>query len=461
MPTPTEEFLSRICRHSFLSLWSHPHPHRNTTPVPHELCDVLVVFGNDVILFSDKSIKFPLHDNVRVAWGRWYRAAILDSARKLFGATRWVRDFPGRVFADAACTEPIRVPLPDPANATYHIVAVAWGAGDACHQFYGPGSSRSLMIKSDLVGDAHFQDPFSIGRVDPIRPFVHVFDEMSLQCVMREIDTTPDFIEYLKRRASLLATPNPMIMAPGEEELLASYLTHLDAYGEHSFLQAGEGDGFDGVMFGEGGWNNYLGHQQRKAKIDANKISYLWDHLVEHFIKELPERSSPHSESGPARITRETALRVMASETRLSRRMYGRHLADVLESTRTLVPNKPFVRVGFIPEKPDTAYVFLVLTPDPKRPREEYELARNNILAAYCNVLSVELPEAGQIVGIAMVPAGVIPASEALFFMRTDNITDEFRHEARRIQAELNILVNLRERVLVAHETEYPDGATT
>ena len=55
---------------------------------------MLVVFGNDVILFSDKSIKFPVHDNVQVAWGRWYRAAVLDSAKQLFGATRWVRDHP-------------------------------------------------------------------------------------------------------------------------------------------------------------------------------------------------------------------------------------------------------------------------------------------------------------------------------------------------------------------------------
>jgi hypothetical protein len=34
--------------------------------------------------------------------------------------------------------------------------------------------------------------------------------------------------------------------------------------------------------------------------------------------------------------------------------------------------------------------VFVVLAPDPTRPREEYERARNNILATYCNVLSVE-----------------------------------------------------------------------
>ena len=151
MPTPTEQFLARLCRRSFLSLWSLPHPHRNTHPVPHELCDVLVIFGNDVILFSDKSVTFPGHHDVQVAWARWYRAAVSDSAKQLFGAARWLREYPDRVFADPQCLQPLPIPIPESSIARYHLISVAWGAGDACQAFYGAGSSRSLMIKSDLV----------------------------------------------------------------------------------------------------------------------------------------------------------------------------------------------------------------------------------------------------------------------------------------------------------------------
>jgi hypothetical protein len=371
---------------------------------------------------------------------------------------RWLREYPDRVFSDPNCTEPLRVPLPDLPRAKYHLVAFAWGAGDACQQFVGPQSSRSLMIKSDLVGDAHLQDPFCIGRIDASRQFVHVFDEMSLQCVMNEIDTTPDFVEYLSKRAALLADPNRMIFAPGEEELLASYLTHLDENDTHSFLEPSEGTGFDGVAFAEGGWNHYIGHKQRKAKFDANEISYLWDHLIEHLIGELRESSAPQPVGDPGTLNRETALRVMASETRFSRRMFGRHVAEVMEQTQNLPPRKSFVRVGFVRERPETAYLFLVLAPDPSRPQEEYQRARSNILAAYCKVLTVELLEARQIVGIAMVPAGVTPTSETLLFMRTEDLTNELRSEARRRQADLNILVNFRERLLVEHQTEYPDS---
>src|SRR5882762_6602371 len=110
----------------------------------------------------------------------------MDSAKQLFGAARWLRERPERVFADVKCTKPLRVRFPSPSLARYHLIAVAWGAGHACHEFHGPRSSRGLMIKSDLVGDAHLQEPFSIGRVDARQPFVHVFDELSLQLVMNE-----------------------------------------------------------------------------------------------------------------------------------------------------------------------------------------------------------------------------------------------------------------------------------
>lgn len=53
------------------------------------------------------------------------RSAVMDSAKQLFGAMRWLREHPDRVFSDAECTEPLRVPLPDRSRAKYHLVAVA------------------------------------------------------------------------------------------------------------------------------------------------------------------------------------------------------------------------------------------------------------------------------------------------------------------------------------------------
>jgi hypothetical protein len=458
VPTPTEQFLSDVCQRSFLSLWSHPHPHRKITPVPHELCDVLVVFGNDVILFSDKSVAFTAHPDVLVNWGRWYRKAVKESAKQLFAASRWLNQFPDRVFADAKCVEPLRVPLPNPAFSRHHLIAVAWGAGDACQQFYGGNDSPSLVVTSALVGDAHQENPFHIGRVDDTRHFVHVFDEIGLRLVMHEIDTVADFIKYLNRRASLLTNPSCMVIADGEEELLASYLTNIDASEEHSFLAPGDGENFQGVYYEAGFWRGYIHNPLRASKVQANAVSYMWDTLIEHLIRSLPSTPKGREVGSNDTITREMVLRTMAAEPRLSRRMLGGQLKDAFRLTRDLPPEKSFVRVGYVQERSDTAYVFLIVAPNPEKPWAAYEQLRGDVLQAYCGVLFIEVPEVSQVVGIAMAPVGVTPSSEAVFFMKREHLSADDLERAREIQSRLNILVNFRERAIRDHVKEYPDN---
>jgi hypothetical protein len=53
-----------------------------------EIADLLVVFESDVIIFSDKDCEFPDTDDPDLDWARWYRRAIVASARQLWGAER-------------------------------------------------------------------------------------------------------------------------------------------------------------------------------------------------------------------------------------------------------------------------------------------------------------------------------------------------------------------------------------
>jgi hypothetical protein len=50
--TASEQLLAQICDRSFLKLWTYPNLFKKPGK---ELTDLLVVFGNDVIIFSDKS----------------------------------------------------------------------------------------------------------------------------------------------------------------------------------------------------------------------------------------------------------------------------------------------------------------------------------------------------------------------------------------------------------------------
>jgi hypothetical protein len=73
--TASEQLLAELCDKSFLKLWTYPNLFRKPGK---ELADLLVVFGNDVIIFSDKSCGYPNTGNVDLDWSRWYRSSIAD-----------------------------------------------------------------------------------------------------------------------------------------------------------------------------------------------------------------------------------------------------------------------------------------------------------------------------------------------------------------------------------------------
>src|SRR5215211_3226287 len=89
--THAERYLKRLCDRSFLSLWSYPSIYRDQgnpgkKGAGKEVCDLLVVFENHVIIFSDKDCEFPGSGDLDLDWSRWFRRAITASAKQLWGA---------------------------------------------------------------------------------------------------------------------------------------------------------------------------------------------------------------------------------------------------------------------------------------------------------------------------------------------------------------------------------------
>ena len=67
--TASEKVLAELCDKSFLKLRTYPNLFRKPSK---ELTDLLVVFGNDVIIFSDKSCGYPNTGDADLDWSRWY-----------------------------------------------------------------------------------------------------------------------------------------------------------------------------------------------------------------------------------------------------------------------------------------------------------------------------------------------------------------------------------------------------
>lgn len=88
--TPTEKHLAKLADDTFLDLWSWPNVFKKAGK---ELCDLLVVCGDDVLMFSDKHIAWP-DAPFELAWKRWYSRAIGESAGQIRKADLWLKKNP-------------------------------------------------------------------------------------------------------------------------------------------------------------------------------------------------------------------------------------------------------------------------------------------------------------------------------------------------------------------------------
>ncbi|WP_081630068.1 hypothetical protein [Thiomonas sp. FB-6] len=420
--TESEQVLARLARKAFLSLWSYPNVYSDEGRARgkgdgKELVDLMVVFGNDVLLFSDKSCSFQLDVDVKVAWPRWYKRAIEKSARQLAGAEAFLKRFPGRVFVDKSCQTKLPVAIPDASVARYFLIAVTRGGHAAAARHFGGGSSGSPMLNSSLVGHAHHHHPFEVGFPLDDRRFVHVLDEVTLEALLDELDTLPDFVDYLACKERFFGRSGLLMHIPGEEELFAWYMRTLED-GQHAFPDVPAG--FDGISFAEGEWDHYIQSPQRAAKRKADEGSYLWDSLIEYQASYVRAGTAVgHSGGEASEVDHERILRALASESRLARRQLAKHLRHALWQGE---PGKKFARMFIIGEARARAYVFLVVPNSAEEDYQAYRKMRSATLFAYCAGLKLKYPQLVEAIGIASEPCTEVFASQDFMYV---DLTEE------------------------------------
>lgn len=234
--TESERYLTKLAKKAFLSLWSYSNLFSDEGRASgkgdgNELCDLLVVFGNNVLLFSDKECKFTQHQDIMVSWSRWYKRAIEKSVRQLIGAEKFLREHPGRIFLDKSCQTRLPLELPSSSVATYYLIAVTRGSHEPSKMYFGGGSSGSLLIDTLIDGDVHYKNPFRVGWPAANKRFIHVLDEMTLNILLEELDTVPDIIEYLQQKEVFLTQPGVNVVVAGEEQSMKPMLTAIFGIG--------------------------------------------------------------------------------------------------------------------------------------------------------------------------------------------------------------------------------------
>lgn len=419
--TDSERYLSQLARRAFLSLWCYSNVHTDegkTSPTGDgkELCDLLVVFGNHILIFSDKECVYTDHNDPLVAWGRWYKRAVDKSVSQLLGAEKFIREHPDRLYLDKQCNVPFPFRLPDIKQAIIHRIAVTRGSHDAGVANWKGESSGSLMINTVLEGKAdHLKMPFTIGWPAGRDRFVHVLDELTLDVLLGELDTIADLVAYFSEKERFFSSAK-YISAPGEEELIALYQTTIRD-DKHALPHVPNVPASSSmIMLPEGEWEAFNTSSQRASRDAANNQSYMWDQIIEYQSTFIRSAKSVSVLGGSYTVDeQEELVRAMASETRFGRRMLAAALTGVLR--QPVIANAQFTRRAQSLSVPDRYYVFTVMGRDVTSDYEEYRKNRALVLTAYCHGVRLKHPDAKEVIGVAIEPMTSDASSQDVIYL--------------------------------------------
>ncbi|MBR1256404.1 hypothetical protein JQ634_22195 [Bradyrhizobium sp. AUGA SZCCT0240] len=429
--TASERFLADLCERSFLSLWSYPNLFRKPAK---ELTDLLVVFGNDLILFSDKSCAFPDSRDADLDWERWFRRSISNSAAQITQAENWIKRQPDRVYLDVNATQRLPLALPHPDRMRFHRILIALNSGERCQAATG---HSPLELSPKTIDN---EKPFAVGRISNTNGWVHVFTEATLPVILSELSTVADFLDYLRKKESLYEE-GKYVRSQSELDLLAYFLWNGRTF---PVVEAEQWETQPHL------WGQIDSDPQFLAARKENEVSVFWDRLIEH-LNDLYMRQDLESGNDHEISDHERVLRVMAAETRFDRRVASKWILE-----RAELAKKGYVGSLLPSNQQDVLYVLLIGPGDGGKDHARYREARKKELSARCIAGKAAHPERRTILGIALDAKGVKGSSEDFILMDTSDWTAEQIAEAERIRQDGKFFVGNKRHL---DEWEYPNNA--
>jgi len=429
--TPSERLLRQLCEKTFLGFWSYANTYRDQGG-GKELCDLLVVCGNRLILFSDKSCSFPSTGDLHLDWSRWYRKAVNASAQQLIGAERWLKKYPDKIYLDSKCSQRLPIALDDNTTWTFHRIIVALGAQERCRsQRRGSGSLTLTGEARSSTGSTEIH-PFVVGEIVPNAGYFHVFDDFTLPLVIGELDTITDFVSYLEFKEALFRSKK-IGRIDGEENLLALFLSDFVQSGDWTELIVQCHD--DAVLdIKSGGWEILKSSSLYEESRTLMRPSYVWDRIIQEFATHsFGDSLIPGS---PATVAEnEQIFRCMAKESRLCRAFLA---TKMLERWSQAERNMVKYRIVASPSDKDTLYVFVFVPSDPAS-AVQYREDRQEYLFQYCFLVHSKQRRYKRVIGIATDAADDPYRTFDVLLREGDQWNHEMTSMAREIEADLEV----------------------
>ncbi|MDY6180824.1 MAG: SEC-C domain-containing protein [Candidatus Faecousia sp.] len=431
--TESEEQLCHLGDNTFLSLWSYPNVFKKHK-LPKELCDMLVVFDNHIIIFSDKACAFGDSGDIFVDWTRWYKKSILASIRQLCGAKTWISKFPDRICLDEKGEHDFPLKIEITKDTVFHLIAVAHGASEACKSYFR-GGDGGLIISNEYVWDAQKQEqciPFEVGCITPEKnEVVHILDDSSFSVILQELDTISDFVGYLSDKENFFRA-GVRINAAGETELLANHINGLISgtkRGLSNILQ--KNPKATDIAFEEGLWN----------EVHSSDNYQKWKHNLEpsYFIDSLLKKTFSFVERGlststdPSIDSQSQLFRYLVRDDREHRSALAQGFLSFFKKT---TGHYRGTQIIYNQDQPDVCYLLFLMPHEQYMSDDDYRRVRYQMLEDYCVIAKADFPEAKMIIGIAHETDETLGSSEDFISLDAHLWTTEDKVHSNKIKQE-------------------------
>lgn len=272
-----EQFVNDVICNSFMEYWCYPSP-RDEKGDKKEICDLLVLFENIVLIISVKNYEFKENHD------RYFRKTIDKAVKQIYGAER-------KLFFNQR-----EIYIKHPKKEV--------------EKFNNGNFDKIFRIIVNLGENSKFY-PFN--RETPNEKFITIFDKEAFQAILQELDTIPDFIEYLTKREELFINKNVVVLpsrendfsvkdglqlyhyinnnlnlikksivllSGTEHDLLAHYLKN-----KRSFPDSLNSTEYNwAYMALDGSWETFISDARVIQKKESDKQSYFIDDLVKREI---------------------------------------------------------------------------------------------------------------------------------------------------------------------------------
>ena len=399
--TTTERFLNDLGKNSFLRFWSWPSLFRDQGDVGNngdgkEICDMVVVFGNNIILFSDKDVRFNTNKSIDVAWSRWARKAIKESVRQISGAKRWFREYPDRVYIDSKCSKKLPVTLPKSEDIIFHSILVCHGVEDVLESNI---SSRSFVIDNSICDDDHWDNrnpkPFHVGNLSR-HGFCHIFNGHTIEMVLSEFDTVMDFVNYIGQRESLIGSQKSVKIF-SESCLVQLYYENYNEKSGRRTVWTDKMVHSKDINIKKNDIGIFYDSDSMRGKKAMDRVSYFWDSMIDIFTYHILNGTTEYSNfDSPEEI--EPSIRVLASTSRFERRNLSESFISFYNKAK---PGQRGTRLFIDPGNDKVAFLFFLLPfYRPVFSLDSYRHLRCELLRDYCYINSYLHQDLDYIFGI-------------------------------------------------------------